>query len=204
MDLVTHQCLPLGWIPMTVNSTADRSSPAFVRRRDRAVEDDAWIRALLRRAPMGVLATVAHGCRPFLNSNLFVYDESEHVIYMHTARLGRTRSNVDHHQHVCFSTTEMGRLLPADTALEFSVEYAGAVVFGRATVVTDEAEATRALQLLLDKYAPHLRPGYDYRPPVPEEIARTSVYRIDIDEWSGKRKSVAEDFPGAFVYSPPD
>jgi nitroimidazol reductase NimA-like FMN-containing flavoprotein (pyridoxamine 5'-phosphate oxidase superfamily) len=189
---------------MTVDSAARRSSAAIVRRRDRAIDDDAWIRALLRRAPMGVLATVGHGCRPFLNSNLFVYDEAQHVIYMHTARLGRTRSNVDHHEFVCFSATEMGRLLPADTALEFSVEYSGAVVFGRATIVSNEDEATRALQLLLDKYAPHLQPGRDYRPPIHEEITRTSVYRIDIDEWSGKRKAVADDFPGAFVYSPLD
>jgi hypothetical protein len=31
-------------------------------------------------------------------------------------------------------------------------------------------------------------------------VRRTTVYRVDIDEWSGKRKSVAADFPGAFVY----
>ena len=32
--------------------------PNRVRRHDRAVEDDAWIRAFLHRAPWGVLATV--------------------------------------------------------------------------------------------------------------------------------------------------
>ena len=60
----------------------------------------------------------------------------------------------------------------------------------------------RALQMLLDKYAPHLRPGEDYRPPVAEEIARTAVMRIDIESWSGKKKEV-EDFPGAFWYNAP-
>ncbi|NJK79079.1 MAG: pyridoxamine 5'-phosphate oxidase family protein, partial [Chloroflexaceae bacterium] len=47
-----------------------------------------------------------------------------------------------------------GRLLPADVALEFSVEYSGVMVFGSATIVQDEAEASHALQLLLDKYFP--------------------------------------------------
>jgi nitroimidazol reductase NimA-like FMN-containing flavoprotein (pyridoxamine 5'-phosphate oxidase superfamily) len=94
----------------------------------------------------------------------------------------------------------MGRLLPASEALEFSVEYASVVVFGRAGIVEDFEEARIALQLLLDKYAPHLKPGQDYRPPIDEEIKRTSVFRIRIDSWSGKKKEVAPDFPGAYHY----
>ncbi|MDX1688167.1 MAG: pyridoxamine 5'-phosphate oxidase family protein [Candidatus Promineifilaceae bacterium] len=169
-----------------------------VRRSDRAVEDDDWIRATLRGAAYGHLATV-HEDQPFINSNLFVYDENANIIYMHTARYGRTRANVEREEKVCFTVSEMGRLLPADVALEFSVEYRSVVVFGRASIVEEEAEATRALQQLLDKYFPHLEPGRDYRPPVPEELKRTSVYRIAIDDWSGKKKEV-EAFPGAFTY----
>lgn len=172
---------------------------ALVRRSDRAIEDEAWIKAFLQRAPIGTLATV-HQEQPFLNSNIFFYDETQHVIYMHTARLGRTRSNIDREARVCFSVFEMGRLLPATTALEFSVEYAGVVVFGNATRVNDEQEAANALHLILQKYAPHLKVGQDYRAVVPEELTRTSVYRIQIEEWSGKKKAAAEDFPGAYLY----
>ena len=159
--------------------------------------DDAWIKALLQRADFGALATV-HDGQPFINTNLFVYDEAANVLYLHTARTGRTRTNIETNERVCFSVSEMGRLLPADTALEFSVEYAGVTVFGRAHVVQDPAEARRGLQLLLDKYFAHLKPGEDYRAITDEELARTAVYRVDIDAWSGKRKAVAEDFPGAF------
>jgi nitroimidazol reductase NimA-like FMN-containing flavoprotein (pyridoxamine 5'-phosphate oxidase superfamily) len=172
-----------------------------VRRADRAVLDDAWIAEQLRRAPTGVIATVFDG-RPFVNSNLFVYDEAAHALYFHTANLGRTRTNVEAEQRVCFTVFSMGRLLPADEALEFSVEYTGVVVFGRAAVIEDQAEATYALQLLLDKYFPHLRPERDYRGITPEELKRTTAYRITIEEWSGKKKEVAEDFPGAFHWLP--
>jgi nitroimidazol reductase NimA-like FMN-containing flavoprotein (pyridoxamine 5'-phosphate oxidase superfamily) len=170
-----------------------------VRRKDRAVNDEAWIAALLRRAPIGNLASVRDG-QPFINANLFVYDEATRAIYMHTARKGQTRDNVEGDERVCFSVSEMGRLLPADTALEFSVEYAGVVVFGSASIIEDEVESARALQMLLDKYAPHLKPSVHYRPTTPEELARTSVYRIRIESWSGKKKEVAPDFPGAFIY----
>jgi nitroimidazol reductase NimA-like FMN-containing flavoprotein (pyridoxamine 5'-phosphate oxidase superfamily) len=94
----------------------------------------------------------------------------------------------------------MGRLLPADEALEFSVEYRGVAVFGKGAIVTDPEEATRSLHLLLDKYCPHLQRGRDYRGVVPEELKRTSVFRIDIESWSGKQKKADADFPGAFVY----
>lgn len=169
-----------------------------MRRSDRAVDDDAWLRAFLHQAAVGTFATV-HDGQPFMNTNLFVYDEDRHCIYLHTARVGRTRANVDLYERVSFSIMAMGRLLPAEEALEFSVEYAGVMIFGRAHIVQDEAEATDALQKLLDKYAPHLTAGQDYRPPVPEELKRTAVFRLEIEDWSGKKKEV-EDFPGAYWY----
>jgi nitroimidazol reductase NimA-like FMN-containing flavoprotein (pyridoxamine 5'-phosphate oxidase superfamily) len=174
-----------------------------VRRADRAVEDDGWIRDVLRAAPYGTLAT-AHDGQPFLNGNLFAYDPERHAIYLHTARVGRTPANVRaggaDGAPVCFAGFAMGRLLPAAEALEFSVEYEGVTVFGRGRVVADPAEAERGLQLILDKYAPHLRPGRDYRPIAADELRRTAVYRVDVSGWVGKRKSAPPDFPGAFVY----
>ncbi len=173
-----------------------------IRRKDRAVEDDAWIKAFLNRAPLGMLATV-HDGQPFAHSNLFFYDEEEHAIFFHTASEGRTRSNVETVPRACFSISEMGRLLPADVALEFSVEYNGVAVFGTVRVVDDPEACTVVLHKLLDKYFPHLQRDRDYRPVVAAELKRTTVFRLDIDSWSGKRKAVPEDFPGAFFYGDP-
>ena len=174
-----------------------------VRRRDRG-KDEAWVRAFLTDAPYGFLATVGEDGQPYLNSNLFVYDEARHCIYLHTHRTGRTRDNLarEPDAKVAFAVATMGRLLPAPEALEFSVEYGGVTVFGRGRVVADAGEARDALQALLDKYAPHLRPGRDYRPTTDEELGRTAVYRIEIDTWSGKQKAVAPDFPGAYGLPP--
>ncbi len=172
-----------------------------VRRADRAVTDDAWIKALLHRVPFGVLATALDD-QPFIHSNLFVFDEAANAIYLHTAKVGRTPATVQANPKICFSVSEMGRLLPATEAMEFSVEYAGVTVFGTASIVTDAAEAEHGLQLLLNKYFSHLQPGRDYRPITPAELHYTCVYRLDIDQWSGKKKEVQPDFPGAFFYSP--
>jgi hypothetical protein len=173
-----------------------RDDLSRMRRQDLA-RDDAWIRAFLRAVPFGFLAAVADG-RPFLVPNLFVYDDSAHALYFHTARSGRTATNLAEPAPVTFAAGAMGRLLPAEEALEFSVEYASVVVFGRGRTVRDEEEARSALQLLLDRYAPHLAPGTDYRPITDDELERTAVYRVDIEAWSGKQSAEAPDFPGAF------
>jgi len=169
-----------------------------VRRDDRAVTDETWFKHFLKTASVGTLATI-HDGQPFLNQNLFVYDDQTNALYIHTARKGRTRANIEQYQKVSFAIMEMGRLLPADEALEFSVEYAGVVIFGTSSIIEDDAEATRVLQLMLDKYAPHLSAGSDYRPPVPAELKRTSVFKVTIDDWSAKKKEV-DAFDGAFWY----
>jgi hypothetical protein len=172
---------------------------AAVRRTDRAVDDNAWIVDFLRRAPMAQLATV-HDGQPFINSNLFAYDEAAHVVYMHSAPVGRTRSNVEADERACLSVSEMGRLLPSHEALTMSVEYDGVAIFGGAHVLSEEVEREHGLRLILDKYFPHLAYGADYRAITPDELTRTTVYRIDIDAWSGKRKRVDDEFVGAFRY----
>jgi nitroimidazol reductase NimA-like FMN-containing flavoprotein (pyridoxamine 5'-phosphate oxidase superfamily) len=154
---------------------------AELRRSDRGVDDEAWMRALLERTPVGVLGTTSGG-QPFLNSNLFVYAPEERE------------------SRACFTAFEMGRVLPADRALEFSTEYGGVVLFGRISVVESEDEAQRALQMLMDKYAPHLRPGSDYEAATPADLKRTSVFKLAIEEWSGKRKQAPRDFAGAYRF----
>jgi uncharacterized protein len=169
-----------------------------VRRKDRA-KDDPWIKTFLHRAPFGMLA-MSYDDQPFINSNLFVYDESRQAIYFHNAYVGRTPATVAANPQVCFHTAEMGRLLPADEAIEFSVEYCGVTVFGQCQLITDEAEARYSLQLLMDKYFPQLKPIEDYRPIEAQDLKITAVLRIDIESWSGKAKEAPSDFPYAFNY----
>jgi nitroimidazol reductase NimA-like FMN-containing flavoprotein (pyridoxamine 5'-phosphate oxidase superfamily) len=147
---------------------------------------------------------MADGDQPLVNVNLFAFDVDRRAIYLHTARLGRTRETIEKNPNVCFVVSDMGRLLPAKEAGEFSVEYESVVVFGRASVVEDADEARHGLQLLLDRYAPHLRPDRDYRPVTDDELRRTSVFRVDVQSWSGKRKMADADFPGAFRFGEED
>jgi nitroimidazol reductase NimA-like FMN-containing flavoprotein (pyridoxamine 5'-phosphate oxidase superfamily) len=157
-----------------------------VRRRDRAVEDDAWIRAFLQQARYGVVATECDG-QPFMNPVVFAYDQETHAIYFHTGRAGRIFANISRNPRVCFNASRMGAVIPAATSAGCDVEYESVVVFGKAEVLSDAAEATHALRLLLEKYDPERKYGVDYQPITPEQLARTAAYRVRVEAWSGKR-----------------
>jgi len=158
-----------------------------LRRHDRAMPDESALQALLARAQFGFTATAVDG-QPFQHTSLFWFDAASHRIYFHGAREGRMHENVMANPRVCFTVAELGRLLPADTAMEFSNEYASVVVFGRARQVESGDEKRIALQALLDKYFPDLRPGRNYRPMTEAEVSATAVYAIEIETWSGKQK----------------
>ena len=140
------------------------------------------------------------GSRPSVIPRLYAFDEDRAALYLHGAPVGETHGSVGEGAPVTLTVFEMGRLLPSDEALEFSVEYASVVIQGRVEVVEDEVEAGHGLRMLMEKYAPHLKAGRDYRPMTVEEVARTAVYRVDIESWSGKEKAEAPDFPGAYRF----
>ena len=158
-----------------------------MRRHDREVTDKDWIIALLKHAGYGVLATCKDG-QPFTVARNFAYDPEEHTIYFHGARKGRTFENAEAGSLANLNVSEMGEWILADRAMNFGVTFKGVVVFGRLSIVDDNEEAKRGLQLLMDKHFPELRPDVDYEATTDIDLKITAVIRMDIDSWSGKEK----------------
>lgn len=180
-------------------TTPTFQSPRF---KERAVPDTAWLKAMLHSAPFGSLGMV-QADQPYVKPTLFAYDETAQVIYFHGALEGRTRTALEQNPDVCFTISQLGRLLPAATAMEFGIEYNSVMVFGQVRIVEGEM-AYAALQLLLDKYFPQMKSGQDYQPIALEEMNITSVYSLSIERWSGKAYHAAPDYPGAFYYKHAD
>ena len=159
-------------------STAFQRLPEYQR-------DDAWIRAFLHQAKVGHIASMREG-QPFLNPTTFWFDEANHQIIFHSNLAGRIRSNIESNPRVCFETNELGKMLPANVALEFSLQFRSVIVFGSARVIRDPEEARRVLYGLIRKYFPTMTAGKEFREITDKELKRTSVYAIQIEEWSGK------------------
>ena len=170
----------------------------------RAEMDDEWIEKFLAEQPMCVLGLVDEGS-PYLVNQLFVYNPDERAAFLHGRAKGRTRTIVGRVDpaEACLTVSEMGQLLPAEVPVDFDVEYESVVAYGEIDLVEGESRKRAALEKIMDKFAGHLDPGEDYDPIAAESIDRTSVYRVDLDGWSGKRNEMMSDFAGAYEYEPP-
>lgn len=154
--------------------------------RKKYAQNEQWIATFLAQAQVGHVASHWED-QPFITALLFWFDAEKKVIYFHTNIKGRLVENCTHFAEACFEASEMGRLLPSNAAMEFGVQYASVVAFGKIHLVDNDDEKRSALQGLLDKYFADLFAGVDYRPITKEELDRTAVIRMDIESWSGKK-----------------
>lgn len=150
-----------------------------IRRRDRAVsEEDA--RHILARAEYGVLATMGEDGWPYaVPVNHVVAGD---VIYFHCALHGHKLENLGHEERVSYCAVASAQVLPK----ELSTLYESAVVFGRASVVTDAAEKQSALELLGQRFCAEF-PG-EVEEAIRKDGPRTAVVRIRIERITGKAR----------------
>jgi tRNA-Thr(GGU) m(6)t(6)A37 methyltransferase TsaA len=162
-----------------------KAAPTEYQRLPEHQRNELWVKLFLRH---GQIAHVAHlsGDQPFVTPTNYWFDEQTHQIIIHSNLTGRTRSNLEHYPKVCVEVSEFGRLLPANTALEFGLQYRSVMVFGKVRILENNEERQRGLYGLLTKYFPDLTPGREFRPITDRELARTSVFAVEIESWSGK------------------
>jgi nitroimidazol reductase NimA-like FMN-containing flavoprotein (pyridoxamine 5'-phosphate oxidase superfamily) len=160
-------------------------SPTSFQRLPEYQRDEEWIRAFLQQAKVGHIASARDG-QPFLNPTAFWFDEAHHQIIFHSNVAGRIRSNIENDPRVCFEASELGKMLPSNVALEFSLQLRSVIVFGKARLISDLQEARRFMYGLVHKYFPAMTAGKEFREITDPELKRTSIYAIQIEEWSGK------------------
>jgi uncharacterized protein len=163
----------------------ENQSPVSFQRLPEYKRADQWIRAFLHSAKVGYIATSLDG-QPFLNPSTFWFDEVHHRIIFHSNLAGRVRANIERNPKVCLEASELGKLLPSNVALEFSLQYRSVLVFGTARIIEDFDEKRSALYSLIAKYFPKMTAGREYREITDKELRATSVYAIAIESWSGK------------------
>lgn len=176
------------------------ASPTAFQRLPEYQRDDEWIRAFLREAKVGHIASARDG-QPFINPTTFWFDETNHRVIFHSNVTGRIRSNIESNPRVCFEASELGKMLPSNVALEFSLQFRSVIVFGNAGLMSDPEEARRVMYGLINKYFPTMAAGKEFREITDRELKRTSVYAIKIEEWSGKenwkdRADQSDEWPG--------
>jgi uncharacterized protein len=148
-----------------------------IRRSDRALSEDQ-AREILARADHGVLATLGPDGWPYavpLNHVL-----SGDVLYIHCAVEGHKLENIANEERVSFCAVAEARVLPA----KLTTLYESAIVFGRASLVTDPTEKRLALELLAVRFCGALSP--EAVKAIATSASRTAVVRIRLERITGK------------------
>jgi nitroimidazol reductase NimA-like FMN-containing flavoprotein (pyridoxamine 5'-phosphate oxidase superfamily) len=163
----------------------EHQPPTAFQRRPEHAREEGWIRELLRTARVAHISTERDG-QPFITPTSFWFDEDGHQVIFHSNIAGRLRSNIENNPRVCLEVSELGKMLPSNVALEFSLQYRSALVFGRVVLIQDSELARRALYGLIGKYFSSMSAGQEFRPITDKELRATSVYALKIEAWSGK------------------
>ena len=103
-------------------------------------------------------------------------------LYFHSAAEGHKIDNLRHCGQVCVCCVGKVRAIPD----VFSIGYESTVINGTASEVMDREEKIHALALISRRYTPDNMAAFDQT--IEKDLGRTSVWKIHIDEISGKGK----------------
>lgn len=170
-----------------------------LRRKDRAMtEEEAW--ELLTRSFAGRVGTVGPDGWPYVVPQLFIVDEGK-LLFHNTAARGHTRTNIEANPQICFEIDVPGPIFPygEKAPCETSVGYESVILFGTCQIVEDRNEKIQFFERFMAKYSD---PTWE-RPPVWPLLDGTTVYEVNVERITGKRRPVMVTekwkhmFPGA-------
>ncbi len=147
----------------------------------RAVYDRAAIDAILDE---GLVCHVGFSCddRPFVIPTIYVRIGGQ--VYLHGSPASRMLQLLAKGGEASIAVTLVDGLVLARSAFHHSINYRSVVLFGRGAAVHDDAQKLSVLKALTD----HIMPGRwsEVRAPSPDELRRTLVVSLPIEEASAK------------------
>ena len=155
-----------------------------MRRKERELPRELAF-SVVDKCAYSVMATVNSDGSPYCTP-LSLAREGE-WLYFHSAKEGHKIDNLRYRNRVCVSCVGEVKAVPGD----FSTEFESSVIYGTATEITDREEKIHALRLISERYTPDNMPAFDEA--VKKSLDVTGVWKIHIDEISGKHKKLDKD-----------
>lgn len=152
---------------------------AAMRRKERR-EDENFAFEVLDKADFAVLSMIdADGLPYCLPISAIRIGEK---LYFHSAESGRKSEAMLNDPNVCI--TAAVDVVSAED--KFTTYFKSAVVRGKAVKVTDDEEKIAVLKAICERFTPSNMP--DFSNAIKMSLPRTAVWRIDIENATGKQK----------------
>lgn len=126
---------------------------------------------------------------PFVIPLSYHYDESDPTrMYLHGSIRSRAMEQTATGIPLCITVTLIDGLVYSRKAMNHSINYRSAVVFGTGREITDEQEKFDLFDKMVQRYFPERTVGEDYVAPPSADLGVTALVEVQIDEWSGKAR----------------
>lgn len=156
-----------------------------MRRKDRSRGKEFSLE-LIDRCTHGVMALTTGEDTPYcLPLSLVRVGDA---LYFHCAHQGRKVELMRANSKVCVTFIGGDRPAYLDKG-EYTTFFQSVIVTGTVREVTDDGEKTQALRALCQKLTPQAMDGDKFEQAVSRSLPATGVWRIDMEEISGKEKA---------------
>lgn len=153
--------------------------------------DSEWALEVMHKAPYITVSFTDATGRPYgLPLSLASADGVNW--YFHCALEGKKLDAIKIHPEVCLSAVTRCTPTVGPKDATFTLQYKSAIAFGKATIVEDDAEKTKGLRLICERFLPDHMAAFDSS--INRSLHRTAVVRITLTEPPvGKRKQYDEN-----------
>lgn len=113
-----------------------------------------------------------------------IYGRKDDALYFHGANVSRMLQSLEEGVEMSVNVTRTNALVLARSAFHHSLNYESVTLFGKAELLVDQEEKTKALQVISDQVLKHR--WEEVRPPNHKELNVTKVLKFPIIEGSAK------------------
>jgi len=149
-----------------------------MRRKEKEITDKYALEKIIGQSLVCRLA-MSDGNTPYVVPLCFGYQGG--TIYVHGSPRGKKIDMLRKNQNVCFEFDRNTKVIDAEKACDWSMQYQSVIGFGKASFVTDLDEKRKALDIIMGQYSNR---AFHF----PENMVRmTAVISIEITSMTGKQ-----------------
>ena len=161
-----------------------------MRKESRAM-DSQWALEVMHKAPYITVSFVDADNNAY-GLPLSLASDDDVNWYFHGALEGKKLSAIEAHPTVCLSAVTRCAPTVGPKDGSFTLQYKSAIAFGKAEIVTTDAEKIHGLRLICQRFLPKHMDAFDQS--IARSLSRTVVVRITLTEPpTGKRKQYDKD-----------
>ena len=154
-----------------------------MRRSDREITNQAEIIHIIDKCDVCRLALSDHNVPYIVPMNYgYQYADDKLTLYFHGAKEGKKLDIIARNPLACFEVDCSHKLIEADEAWAYTMEYESVIGNGKIYLCTEKTEKIEALTQLMRKYAK----DKDFHFP-DQVIESVTVFKLDVFAFTGKR-----------------